>query len=270
MTPSHDTLKLLTINIWNRQGPWLARAALLRAGLERLAPDVVGLQEVIHGGAISQLEELSAGLGYAHAFGQAIDKGDGSAYGNAVLSRLPIVQRRVLALPGAELDEPRSVLVVQVLARGGRLPVLVTHFAYRLEHGHVRERQAMALAAMLEAHAPVGEGFLPAVVMGDLNAGPETPEIRLLTAEGGSEGRSRGLIDCYAQTGEPPGYTFDGRHNAFAAPWQEPPRRIDYVLVRGPDARGCGTPLTAEVVLTEVVDGVTASDHWGVLATIRV
>jgi endonuclease/exonuclease/phosphatase family metal-dependent hydrolase len=240
------TLKVLTINIWNRQGPWPARRILLRQAFERLAPDVIGLQEVIHGEVDSQAQLLSAGLGYSYAFGEAIARGDGSAYGNAVLSRHPIACQQVFPLPGAEDDEPRSVLLAEIELPAGRLPVLVTHLAYRAEHGFVRERQAAALADILDAHVP--KDSLPAVVMGDFNAGPDATEIRFLLGLHALDGRSTYLADCYGETGEPPGFTFDG--------------------IR-PDGTGRGKPLAAEVVMTELTDGVAASDHYGVLATIR-
>jgi endonuclease/exonuclease/phosphatase family metal-dependent hydrolase len=262
-------LKVLTINIWNRQGPWPARLALLRRGIERLLPDVIGLQEVIHGTVDSQAIALARGLGYRYAFGEAIARGDGSAYGNAVLSRFPIGAERVHPLPGADLDEPRSALAVRLVTPFGRLPVMVTHLAYRPEHGFVRERQALALADIADAEAPAGERLLPAILMGDFNAAPEATELRFLAGLHAIGGRSTYFADCYQQCGEPPGYTFDGRHNPFAAPWLEPPRRIDYILVRGPDADGRGKPLAAQVVFTELVDGVAASDHYGVLAAIR-
>jgi endonuclease/exonuclease/phosphatase family metal-dependent hydrolase len=260
-------LKVLTINIWNRQGPWARRCELLRRGIERLAPDVIGLQEVIHGGADSQLVALSSGLGYRYAFGEAIARGDGSSYGNGVMARFPVGGERVHPLPGADEDEPRSVLAVRVLTPWGRIPVMVTHLAWRPNHGFVRERQAVAMAAIADAEA--AEGLLPAILMGDFNAGPDASEIRFLSGLHAIDGRSTYFADCFDQCGKGPGYTFDGRHNPFAAPWLEPPRRIDYVLVRGPDAQGRGKPLRAEVVFTSLVDGVAPSDHYGVLATIR-
>ena len=42
-----ERLRVVTLNIWNRQGPWRERLPLIRDGLAALAPDVVGLQEVL-------------------------------------------------------------------------------------------------------------------------------------------------------------------------------------------------------------------------------
>src|SRR5213078_314418 len=40
------SVRVLTLNLWNREGPWEQRRELLRAWFERLEPDLVGLQEV--------------------------------------------------------------------------------------------------------------------------------------------------------------------------------------------------------------------------------
>jgi hypothetical protein len=40
------TLRVATLNIWNRSGPWPDRLPLIRRELQRLGPAVIGLQEV--------------------------------------------------------------------------------------------------------------------------------------------------------------------------------------------------------------------------------
>ncbi len=78
------------------------------------------------------------------------------------------------------------------------------------------------------------------------------------------------MADCFEQAGSGRGITFDASRNPFAAVTHEYPRRIDYIFVRGVDKNVRGRPLAASVVLEEVVDGVTASDHYGVIADISV
>src|SRR5438105_1827401 len=87
-----DLLRVLTLNIWNRQGPWEERAKLIRRGLKELAPDLIGLQEVLHHDQepLDQAQELSAGLGYHVAYASAWEIGGGLHLGNAILSRWPI------------------------------------------------------------------------------------------------------------------------------------------------------------------------------------
>jgi endonuclease/exonuclease/phosphatase family metal-dependent hydrolase len=119
---------------------------------------------------------------------------------------------------------------------------------------------------MIKETAPIAG--LPPILAGDFNAEPDATEIRFLRGLHALSGVSTYLADCFALAGEGPGVTFDSRRNPFAAPTREPPRRIDYVFVRGPDERGRGEPLSARVVLDEVEDGICATDHYGVLAEV--
>jgi endonuclease/exonuclease/phosphatase family metal-dependent hydrolase len=100
---------------------------------------------------------------------------------------------------------------------------------------------------------------------GDFNAEPESDEIRFLRGFATRDGRSVFFADAWSYGGDGgPGFTFD-RRNAFAARSHEPPRRIDYVFVRGPDSKWRGEPLKTQLVFTEPTDDVWASDHFGLL-----
>ena len=263
-----NRLRILTLNIWNRQGPWEERLPLIRAGIARLAPDVVGLQEVVEAGSRTQADDIREGLGYEAAFGPAHDLGGGVRFGNAVLSRWPITGSRVFPLPTGVSDEHRSLLLAEVASPHGAVPFFVTHLNWRLHHGAVREQQVVALAEVVHREAPIAG--LPPIVVGDFNAEPDATEIRFLRGLHALGGVSTYLADCFAIAGEGPGVTFDARCNPFAAPTHEPPRRIDYVFVRGPDRHARGKPLAARVVLDEVEGGICATDHYGVLAEVSI
>ena len=173
-----DRLRVLTLNIWNRQGPWEARLSLLRAGIQRLSPDVIGLQEVLQRNGASQADEIREGLGYHAAFGLAHDLGGGVRFGNAALSRWPITASRAFPLSVGPADERRSLLLAEIASPAGKLPFFVTHLNWKLHDGVVRERQVVAIAAHVKAEAPATG--LPAVLVGDFNAEPESAEIRFL------------------------------------------------------------------------------------------
>lgn len=258
-------IKILTINIWNRSGPWEARRALLSEGVAALAPDLIGLQEVMSDGTHTLAHEVLAGLGYGVVYGEAKPLLGGISFGNAAASRWPIAPRGVEPLPALDTDERRSALFTEVSTPIGPLPFAVTHLAWKLHHGYLREAQARALGEAITTREPPADARLPLVLCGDFNARPDAAEMRYLTGLQSLDGSSMFLTDCFEAAGAGPGFTFDGRHNPHAAMAFEVQRRIDYVLVRGPDERGRGVPLTASVVLTEVRDGVAASDHFGVL-----
>jgi endonuclease/exonuclease/phosphatase family metal-dependent hydrolase len=239
---------------------------MIRRGIERLSPDLIGLQEVIDHEGRSQADEIREGLGYEAAFGAAQDLGGGLRFGNAVLSRWPIPLSRVFPLPTLDSGEHRSLLLAEIASPHGKIPFFVTHLNWKFHHGIVREAQVSAIAALVKAEAP--QSGLPPILVGDFNAQPEAQEIRFLTGLCSLGGKSTYLADCFGQKGKGPGFTFDATRNPFAAPTHEYPRRIDYIFTRGPDTQVRGLPLSAEVVFEEEEEGICATDHYGVLAEI--
>ena len=96
------TLRILTLNLWNTDGPWPERARRIGEWLDRLEPDLLGFQEVVRMSGFDPLEELLAGRGYhtdwvaASPFwkpGREEEKGE---VGNAVASRWPVSDREGL------------------------------------------------------------------------------------------------------------------------------------------------------------------------------
>src|SRR5262249_27421277 len=132
-----NVLRVLTLNIWNRQGPWEQRVKLIRAGLERLQPDLVALQEVLVLNGQSQADEIAAGLGYETGFGMAHDLGGGMQYGNAVLSRWPIASCQAFPLPISDEDEQRALVLAKVSSPHGTIPFFTTHLNWKFHHGIV-------------------------------------------------------------------------------------------------------------------------------------
>jgi endonuclease/exonuclease/phosphatase family metal-dependent hydrolase len=267
-----DRLRILTLNIWNRQGPWERRLQLIRRGLHALAPDVVGLQEVLRndadGAENDQSQAIGAGLGYYTAYAPAWHMGGDVNFGNAVLSRFPIVKADNFPLPVDPGEEPRALLYVELDAPCGRVPVFNTHLSWKLHQGYMRERQVAFIVDRVRELAPVGEGF-PPVLLGDFNAEPEADEMRYLRGFTSRLGRSVYFADAFAAVGDgTPGYTF-ARNNRYASIACEPNRRLDYIFVRGPDRQLRGEPLAARVVLDAAEDGVFPSDHYGVYAEIQ-
>jgi endonuclease/exonuclease/phosphatase family metal-dependent hydrolase len=264
------TLRVVTLNIWNQSGPWQQRLQGIRAGLAEIDPDVVGLQEVLRpssGEAPDQARQIAEGLGYHVAYAAAFDSG-GIEFGNAALSKFPILRSEVFPLPNVDTGESRCLLFAELDAPLGPIPFFVTHLNWRFHEGYVREAQVMAIAEQIKRLAPIG-GF-PPVVVGDFNAAPDADEIRFMKGLSTLGGKTKSVYfaDTFAIVGRGDGTTFS-RHNPYASDLREPNRRIDYIFVRGPDARGRGEPLDAHVCFDRPIDGIYPSDHFGVSATIR-
>src|SRR5262245_25097414 len=139
------TFRAATLNIWSRFGPWEERLRAIRAALEALAPDVIGLQEVLAYEGFEQARLIAEGLGYEVAWGQSSEN-HGFPTGNAILSRFPIRRSETIPLPNGGTDEHRSILFTELETPFGKLPFFVTHLNWKLHHGHVRQLQVKALA----------------------------------------------------------------------------------------------------------------------------
>ena len=263
-----QSFRALTLNIWNRLGPWEERLRGIRAGLSTLAPDVIGLQEVVRMGSFDQVALVNGDLGFFSVWGQAsVERG--VALGNAILSRWPILRSEVFVLPDGGSGEERCLLFAEIDAPFGRLPFFTTHLNWKLDEGHVRVLQVKAIVEHVGRLAPRGTTF-PPVIAGDFNALPESDEIRYLTGLTGLGGPSVYFADAFAIAGDgSSGATFS-KQNPFAEPLREPERRIDYVFVRQSDDASRGEPLEARVCFDEPFEGTFPTDHFGVTARITV
>lgn len=262
-----ETWRTVTLNIWNRQGPWAQRLPLIQKGLAALEPDFVALQEVLgFTGMPSQAHEIAAGLGWNVHHVPAWNIGGGLTFGNAIISRHPLVDTQSLPLPSPPEVDTRTVAFARVELPHGPAPVFATHLTFQHHLGHARCEQVRALADHVAALAPVDGP--PPVLLGDFNADPDSDEMRFLRGLTTLGGKSVYLADCWSATGRlDPGYTYD-RRNPYALRSREPSRRIDYIYVR-PGKHLVGEPLRAEVALHEPADGVWPSDHFAVVADIH-
>ncbi len=287
-------LRVATLNLWNKSGPWAERMKSVRAQLDALQPDILGLQEVLElrpkgGPAMNQCDELRPAnwpddnwhsvYGPSHDMSKSFMGGASAPklwFGNSIVSRWPIRQHAVLPLPGDDVsDQTRTLLHAVVETPHGPVDVFVTHLNWKLDEGWVRETQVQEIARIIEERAPE-DGRFPPLLMGDLNAEPQSDEIRYLNGHTrlGSP-RSVRFTDmwAYRTDREDEGCTFDPVRNPFAAQYPEPPRRIDYLFVRGPHVSGPsarprvipGRPLKVGLCFDAEVP-VFASDHFGVWA----
>jgi endonuclease/exonuclease/phosphatase family metal-dependent hydrolase len=257
----------MTWNLWGRFGPWQARQEAIAATMAEVQPDVCGLQEVWSAGGRNLAEELAGRLGlqwrWAHA-ATANRAGQEQTIGNAILSRWPIAADAQLPLPVMDGDESRVALHARIDTPGGALPMFTTHFTHWLGGSQIRVAQARRLAEFVAEHA---DGCpCPPVVTGDLNAEPDSDELRLLGGILTAPAVPRQvLVDAWRHADPPgPGYSWD-RHNPYHTTNDIPDTRIDYILV-GLARQGRGEVRSTRLAGTALVDGVLPSDHYAVVA----
>lgn len=278
------SIRVATLNLWNKSGPWLERMALVRRQLDALDADIVGLQEILElessGKIQNQCAEICGGYHWCYGTGhimtgpwqKAVQGKSGSQlrFGNGLLSKFPITAHHTYELPGAaESDQKRSVLHAILQAPVGRIDAFVTHLNWKLDEGWIRELQVKELVRLVAAHADPTD--FPPLLMGDMNAIPIADEIRYL---GGltrlEEERSTYFADAWnyaPQNG--PGFTFDSRINPFAGTYAEPPRRLDYIFIHGSLTKRRGVPSDVGLAFHEPDGTSFCSDHFGVYADLR-
>ena len=247
--PKGQSLRVMTYNIYGARATSPANAADLDALAEvirRQNPDFVTLNEVDvftnrTGKDVHQACDLAEKLGMEWHFSKAIDR-DGGEYGDAVLSKYPILEKRSYRLPCAaeQPGEDRALCVIRVQIDGKDLYVASTHLDH-LSGDASRLVQANEIRRIRDTEL---DGDL--ILAGDLNAIPSSNVIATMTS-------------FLTNTGPIDQYTF---------PSDDPSRKIDYIMYAPIEHFGVQN-CTVVSRSDQQVDGVDASDHRPVVADIR-
>ena len=257
------SLRVMTWNLWWRFGPWERRQAAIIESIRAAGPDVVCLQEVWTDADGGLARILAAELGYHPVTSRPIGRSR-VGFSNAVLSRWPCTPLADEALPRADGTlGHRRVVAALVHTPWGHWPFASTHLDHRFDQSPARRRQARRLLELATRWRGEPTTDLPVVVGGDLNAVPDSDEIRMLT---GRRAGADGIVfsDAWEQTGSGAGATWR-RDNPHCADSAWPDRRIDYVLISWPRPKPTGNPIVSRLIATTptAVGGeeVWASDH---------
>jgi endonuclease/exonuclease/phosphatase family metal-dependent hydrolase len=262
--------RVATWNLWWRFGPEpQRRRPAIEATLGQVAADVVCLQEVYcdRAGA-DDARDLGAQLGY-RVVGTVSDPTAERTLGNAILSRWDVVDQGERRLPDAQgRDGHRRALWAVLAAPFGPLTVISTHLAYRFDESAVRQQQVAVLAELAGELRPDPTRGAPVLLCGDLNAVPDSEEIRLLTGRCAPPVAGLVFNDCWPQVRDDPGHTWV-RRNPYLVDSVWPERRLDYVLVSWPRPAPLGNPTQAFLIGDGPVGDIWPSDHLGVAVDFR-
>jgi endonuclease/exonuclease/phosphatase family metal-dependent hydrolase len=204
--------------------------------IEAQHPDVVTLQEVergwVFGGGADVATWLAHRLGMTIRFAPAADH----QFGNAVLARSGLTDVVVHPLPYGAGPQDRSALSTTLTTAGGQaVRVTSVHLQHRTTNTPTRLDQ---LRTLLAAEPVTG----PAVLAGDLNAVPGSPEITLV--------EDAGWVSAIDAVGDP---------DSLTEPSTDPTERIDWVF-------GQGVVFRSATVLTDPRE----SDHLPLVAVLSV
>lgn len=269
-----SAVRAATWNLGHQHGDYVRRLKAIVETLRTHHPDVVMLQEVwADEGGEDQVAILAEALEMYSTRTPPVYWHKRS-FGNAILSRWPIGSAESIDLADENGDPtPRTMLFATVKPPKeeslGTLTVVSTHFEHRFDRSATRVAQAIQLATEVAARRGKPDKDFPVIVGADFNGLPDSDEIRILT--GLTAPAMPGLVftDSWTVAGDgTPGYTWC-RSNPHLADATWPNRRLDYLMVSWPRPAGKGVPLTTSLLGTAPIDGIVASDHYGVLTELR-
>lgn len=172
-------LKAMTYNICSGNNLQRDRNLAYAAEIINLMqPDFVTVNEVCKNTAYApqhQADVLGSLTGYYPIFGRSIDIAGGE-YGNAFLTRKPLLEQEVIDIPDRRSEERnyyehRTLLRAVIEAGGQKITVFSTHF------GLAKVEQEAAVETALEA---IRKEINPVILMGDLNMEPDNPILQPL------------------------------------------------------------------------------------------
>ena len=229
-------VRVMTYNLHNGfdQMGYLGLEALAQV-IEAENPDVVGLQEINRGWVVNGSTDMLTWLSQRLDMPYVWNPTTGALWGNAVLSRLPLNEADMQTLPPPDLLLGRGFIWANVdVGNGDTLNIIDTHYHHKDDGSDIRVAQSQAILDYW--------GERPfTLIMGDLNAESNAPEIQMF--------HNQGFLDVLDETNVVPGYTNDALN---------PSRRIDYIFIT-PDL----TPTNA------AVPPEPASDHLPVITEIQ-
>lgn len=231
-------LRILSYNIHHAEGvdgkldvPRIAQVIL------SVDPDLVALQEVdkntIRTGKVNQDIELSRLTKMNSVFGSNITF-QGGQYGNAILSKFPIIKNKNFLLPNVDSGEQRGLLQSQIQISNKEN---VLFFSTHLDH---RRSDTERLASAKAINQIIGlDNKSPAILAGDFNDVPDSPTLNEL-----------GKV-----------WLRTNKKILRTIPASKPSRQIDYIFVQ-PKERW-------KIIESQILDEDIASDHRAIFSIIE-
>ncbi|MEM7091964.1 MAG: endonuclease/exonuclease/phosphatase family protein [Actinomycetota bacterium] len=256
------TIRLATWNLRWQFGDYESRQPAIASTLEQVGADVMGLQETWPG----QIERLAKHLGAEQAWvgnrWEGAEDDPEKGMGNAVVSKFPILDVEHRFLDDGRGRKYRTVLCALLETPHGVLPFFTTHLNFGYDESEIRIAQLQEISEFIET---LNVGDLPPVLCGDLNAVPDSDEIRRLNGRSKPYVPKRIWTDCWEQRGDGDGVTWS-EDNPYVNTSAWPNRRLDYMLIAWPRKdRPRGNPASAALFGMDEVEGKVPSDHYGVV-----
>ncbi|PTT58569.1 endonuclease/exonuclease/phosphatase family protein [Stenotrophomonas sp. HMWF003] len=239
-------MSMVTFNLHHDREDWPARRKVILRELQALRPDAIALQEVIQKPHVrNQAAWLARKLGYDYQFVSTDPPGRFKRYGNALLTRRPVLARNDHLL--APLGDYRTVAHLRIDVDGQTVNVYATHLNERADESGSRIRGEQ-VADLLKFIADTG-GDAPVVIAGDFNALVDAGDLSALRNHYGDSFGSVHVNNELAQVSTLNRHYFDA------------PLRIDHIFFQQDRLLAREARILFDQPYAE---GRWASDHYGV------
>ena len=245
-TSAAPGMSMVTFNLHHDREDWPARRKVILRELQALRPDAIALQEVIQKPHVrNQATWLARKLGYDYQFVSTDPPGRFKRYGNALLTRRPVLARNDHLL--APLGDYRTVAHLRIDVDGQPVNVYATHLNERSDDSGSRIRGEQ-VADLLKFIATTS-GTAPVVIAGDFNALVDAGDLSELRNHYGDSFGSVHVNNELAQV------STLNRH------YYEAPSRIDHIFFQQDRLLAREARILFDQPYAE---GRWASDHYGV------
>ncbi len=256
---------MVTWNVlWRFAPDWHARERRILTALDQLQPDVIGLQECWGASDGTQADVVAEHFDMHAAFlapsfppvpePPEHDEQRGVLMGVGLVSRLPIVSVRRHELPVSHRQVAPVALEARIEGDDDVFEVVVAATEWEPAFADDHLAQTGRLAELLSA----GTSSVPRFLLADLNCDASQPEFAPLSAV---------AVDTWELGGGDPHAVTLSSAVPFAPleATKEIDRRVDHILI----GRGSEIAVEGAFTLDQPVDGMYPSDHFPVIADVR-
>jgi len=244
--PAGKGMSMVTFNLHHDRENWSQRREVILRELEALQPDAIALQEVIQKPHVrNQAAWLARKLGYDYQFVSTDPPGRFKRYGNALLTRRPVLARGEHLL--APRTDYRTVAHLRIDVDGQAVNLYATHLNERSDESgsRIRGEQVADLLKFIAGTA----GDAPVVIAGDFNALVDASDLSALRQRYGDSYGSVHVNNELAQV------STLNRH------YYDAPSRIDHIFFQQDKLLAREAKLLFDQPYAE---GRWASDHYAV------
>ena len=183
--PTAPHLRVATYNVHGCVGIDRQRSeSRIAEVIASMSVDIVGLQELdlgrVRSGRADQAALIAAQLGWKYHFHPAMRSGD-EQYGNAIVSRFPIVLKCAAEMPGAPpwfCREQRIAIWMEAATDLGPVHIINSHFG--LGRGERRLQAQLLIGPEWIGSIPPDQ---PVILLGDFNSVPISPAYRVFATQ---------------------------------------------------------------------------------------